>query len=57
MLVDTVRKALSSHLKIDCVGYWVDSKTALCWVFNHGEWKQSVQSRVGEILKLSKKEE
>ena len=57
VLVDTVRKALSSHLKIDCVRYWVDSKTALYWVFNHGEWKQWVQFRVGEILKLSKKEE
>ena len=57
VLVDTVRDALSSQLKIDCVRYWVDSKTALYWIFNYGEWKQWVQFRVREILRLSKKEE
>ena len=57
VLVDTVRDALSSQLKIDCVRYWVDSKTALYWIFNNGEWKQWVQFRVREILRLSKKEE
>ena len=57
VLVVTVRKALSSHLKIYCVRYWVDSKTALYWAFNQVEWKQWVQDRVGKMLKLSKKEE
>ena len=56
VLVDTVCKALSSQIKIDCVRYWLDSKTALHWIFNNGEWKQWVQFRVNEILKLSKSE-
>jgi len=57
VLVNTVCKALSSQIKIDCVRYWLDSKTALYWVYNNGEWKQWVQFRVTEILRLSKKEE
>ena len=57
VLVDTVCKALSSQIKIDCVRYWLDSKTALYWVYNNGEWKQWVQFRVAEILRLSKKED
>ena len=56
VLMDTVHNALKSQIKIDCMRYWLDSKTALYWIFNNGEWKQWVQHRVSEILKLSKKE-
>ena len=54
--INRVCKALSSQIKIDCVRYWLDSKTALHWIFNNGEWKQWVQFRVNEILKLYKSE-
>ena len=57
VLVDFVCKALSSQVNIDCVRFWLDSKTALYWVYNNGEWKQWVQFRVAEILRLSKKED
>eukprot|EP00794_Sanderia_malayensis_P017243 gene17243-biopygen14837 len=56
-LVKTVTDALSQEIKVDCVRYWLDSKTALYWIYNNGEWKQFVQHRVNEILQKSKKEE
>ena len=40
---------------IDKVKYWLDSKTALYLIYNQGEWKQWVQFRVSEILRLTKK--
>ena len=49
--------ALSSQVKVDCIRYWLKSKTALYWSFNIGNWKQFVQHRVNEILGLSKKKE
>ena len=55
VLMDSVYKALCSQLTIDKVKYWLDSKTALYWIYNQGEWKQWVQFRVSEILKFSEK--
>lgn len=55
-LMDTVKKALESQLKFSRVRYWSDSRTALCWIQNRGEWKQFVRHRVNEILKLTNKE-
>ena len=52
-LVDTVKKALSSQLEIKTVKLWLDSKTALSWIHGQGEWKQWVQFRVSEILKVT----
>ena len=54
-LMETVKKALESQLEISRAKYWLDSKTALCWIQNRGEWKQFVCHRVNEILKLSHK--
>ena len=54
-LVHTVKSALKLHLEISRTTYWLDSKTALCWIQNQGEWKQFVRHRVNEILQLSKK--
>ena len=54
-LMETVKKALESQLEISRAKYWLDSKTALCWIQNRGEWKQFVRHRVNEILKLSHK--
>ncbi|KAL9972370.1 hypothetical protein ACROYT_G018655 [Oculina patagonica] len=45
------------ELKVNGVRYWLDSKTALSWIQNKGEWKQFVRHRVNEILKLSSREE
>ena len=56
-LMETVKNSLSSKLKIDAIRYWLDSKTALFWIFNQGEWKTFVQHLVNEILKVSEKEQ
>ena len=52
VLVDTVYRALEQQIKINCLGYWLDSKTALHWIFNNGQWKQWIQFRVSDIQKL-----
>eukprot|EP00794_Sanderia_malayensis_P013531 gene13531-biopygen10799 len=54
-LMNTVQNALSPQVKIDKIKYWLDSKTALYWIFNSGHWKQFVQHRVNEILTVSSK--
>ena len=56
-LVETVKSALSNQVKVDKTRYWLDSKTALYWILNQGEWKDFVQNQVNEILKLSNKED
>ena len=56
-LGSTIRTTLSLQLKLDGVRYWLDSKTALCWIRNQGEWKQFVRHRVNEILRLTNKNE
>ncbi|XP_067025655.1 uncharacterized protein [Acropora muricata] len=56
-LMGTIRVALQSQLKIDGVKFWLDSKTALSWIQNKGEWIQFVRHRVNEILKLTAKED
>ena len=57
VLMNTVVAALSSQVRIDNSRYWLDSKTALFWIANNGVWKQFVQHRVNEILKLTNKVE
>jgi len=54
-LISNVQKALHPQINIDKTRCWLDSKTALFWIFNQGEWKQWVQFRVAEILKLTEK--
>ena len=56
-LMHTVKNALQSQVKLDGVRFWLDSKTALSWIENKGEWKQFVRHRVNEILKLTDKED
>ena len=56
-LMKTVMGALSQEINLACVRYWLDSKTALYWIHNNGEWKQFVQHRVNEILHQSRKNE
>jgi len=55
VLMYAVCNEFGSQLKVNCIHYWLDSRTALYWIFNTGEWKQWVQHRVSEILKLSRK--
>ena len=55
--MNAVRNAIQSQLRVDGVRFWLDSKTALSWIRNRGEWKQFVRHRVDEILKLTNKEE
>ncbi|CAB4008854.1 Hypothetical predicted protein, partial [Paramuricea clavata] len=54
-LMDAVRQALEVEYKFEGVRYWTDSKTVLCWISNTGSWKQFVQHRVDEILRISSK--
>ena len=56
-LMNTVIEALGQQVKVDCIKFWLDSKTALYWIQNNGEWKQFVQHRVNEILGLTRKED
>ena len=53
--VDAIKTALRNQVNIIRTTYWLDSKTALCWIRNPGEWKQFVRHRVDGILKLSLK--
>ena len=56
-LMKVVFSALKSQVTIEGCRYWLDSKTALYWINNAGEWKQFVQHRVDEILKLTDKKD
>ena len=56
-LMNTVKNALEGEVRISGVRLWLDSKTALWWIANNGEWKQFVRHRVNEILKVTKKDE
>ena len=56
-LMNTVKNALEEQVTLNGTRYWLDSKTAICWIQNRGEWKQFVRHRVNEILKLSAKDE
>ena len=56
-LMSTVKKALEAQVSLTGTRYWLDSKTAICWIQNRGEWKQFVRHRMNEILRLSNKEE
>ena len=54
-LVDTVCNEFKSlPFEVD-VYDWVDLFTTLCWIKNHGPWKQYVQHRVDVIRKLTDK--
>ena len=54
-LMHAVRKALETEYSFEGTRYWTDSKTTLCWIRNAADWKQFVQHRVNEILRLSGK--
>ena len=49
-LMNTVKRALETQVSVTGTRYWLDSKTATCWIQNRGEWKQFVRHRVNEIL-------
>ena len=56
-LMATVIEVIGSNSKVEKVRYWLDSKTALFWIFNRGEWKLFVAHRVNEILGLTREED
>ena len=41
--MNTVLEALDKQIKVDLVKYWLDSKAALFWLQNNGEWKESIR--------------
>lgn len=53
--VVSAEAALAAQAKVKRLKLWLDSKTALFWIRNRGEWKQFVKHRVNEILKMSGK--
>lgn len=56
-LMETVQNALKEEVEIKGSRMWLDSKTALWWINNRGEWKQFVRQRVNEILRITRKED
>ena len=56
-LMDTVKNALSEVVHITGTRQWLDSRTALWWINNKGEWKQFIRQRVNEIFRLTRKED
>ena len=44
-LMSTVKNALEEQVTLNGTRYWLDSKTAICWVQNRGEWKQFVRQK------------
>ena len=56
-LMDSVLKALQRDVKFSGSKYWLDSKTAHCWIETGGSGNQFVRHRIGEILKLKNKKD
>ena len=56
-LMQTVYNALAPQLHTNGCRYWLDSKPALFWINNQGEWRHFVQHRVNKSLKVTKKED
>ena len=56
-LVETVQNALSPQVEVSGMTSWLDSKTALYWIRNAGEWKQFVRHRVNSILECTQKKD
>ena len=56
-LINAVLEALDKQIKVDLAKYWLDSKTALFWLQNNGEWKEFIRHRVNEILSRTRKED
>ena len=52
-LVSAVKEALGQQLVMEGIYLWLDSITAIYWIIGNKEWKQFVQNRVDEILRLT----
>ena len=52
-LVSAVREALGQQLVLEGIYLWLDSIIAIYWIIGNKEWKQFVQNRVDEILRLT----
>ncbi len=55
-LASAVKEALGTQLVLESVHLWLDSITAIYWIIGNKEWKQFVQNRVDEILRLTSRE-
>ena len=56
-LITTIKTALEAEVEIIEIHYWLDSKTAFCWINNRGKKKQFVHDIVNEILNLTRKKD
>ena len=56
-LMSMVKNALKDEIGISSMPLWLDSKTALWWIANNGEWKQFVHHQVNKTLKVTNKQE
>ena len=55
-LIGSIRRSVSSRLKVDSTHCWTDSEVALCWTKgNRKLWKPWVESRVVNIRKVVEK--
>jgi hypothetical protein len=55
-LISTVKEAISGVINIEKIFCWTDSITVYCWIQSNREFKQFVQNRIDEILKLTNAE-
>ena len=56
-LTARIKTALQAEVEITEIHFWLDSKSAFCWINNRGKWKQFVRHRVNEILNLTRQED
>lgn len=54
--MQTMKNTLQPQLKIDGLRFWLDSKTALTWIQNKGEWKQFTPHRVEQDFEVDRHE-
>ena len=55
-LIGSIRRAVSSRIKVDSTHCWADSEVTLCWLKgNRKLWKPLVESRVVNIRKVVEK--
>ena len=55
-LMVRIETALEAEVETTEIHYWLDSKTAFCWIKNRGKWKRFVRHRPNEIMNLTKTE-
>ena len=48
-LMVRIKTAIETKVEITEIHYWLDNKTAFCWINNRDKWKQFVPHRVNDL--------